>query len=152
MSNSESASEFTSTDDNPRPHKRQRTHSEAELCLSSSLVRNTVTSAESPLSTPPKVLAPLPPAVLLISLPALFACPPNHPYHALSLCLSLLSIRKCLSLQSLNPDIECRAWTALVEIGMRVISGGFSQSDAHPWAKGIEIEVSLIMSSLDVFD
>jgi hypothetical protein len=139
MSDSEiSSKQRQATDDNPRPHKRQRLESSSRAVIK--------TSPLSPLS---QGLAPLPPAILLISLPALLIHPPNHRHHVHSLCLSLLSIRKCLSLQSLDPDIECRAWTALVEIGMNVIAGGFSQSDEHPWAKGIEIEVSLVLGFID---
>jgi len=76
-------------------------------------------------------------------LPALLVHPPNHRFHVHSLCLSLLSLRKCLTLV-LNPDVECRAWTAFAEIGMTVIGGGFHTSTEHPWAKGIDIEVCYI--------
>ncbi|KAG7451717.1 uncharacterized protein BT62DRAFT_1030831 [Guyanagaster necrorhizus] len=64
-----------------------------------------------------------------------------HRYHAQSLCLSLLALRRCLSLPNLTPEVECRAWTAMVEIGMLVIDRGFSQNNDHFWARGIEIEV-----------
>ena len=58
--------------------------------------------------------------------------------------LSLTALRKCLTLPALSPEIECRAWTGLAEIGMKVISGGLSQSEDHPWASGIEAEVRLL--------
>ncbi len=67
--------------------------------------------------------------------------PPNHRYHRLSVQLSLAALRKCLSLPALSPEVECRAWTGLAEIGMSVISGGLSEDDDRPWAKGIEAEV-----------
>ncbi|KAH9926501.1 uncharacterized protein B0H18DRAFT_1006448 [Fomitopsis serialis] len=91
-------------------------------------------------------LRPLPPAVLLISLPALLAHPPNHKYYIPSLVLSLTALRKCLTLSGLSPEIECRAWTGLAEIGMKVISGGLSQSEDCPWALGIETEVEKAIS------
>lgn len=86
----------------------------------------------------------LSPAVLLVSLPGLLAHPPNHKYYVPSLMLSLAALRKCLTLSALSPEIECRAWTGLAEIGMKVISGGLSQSEDHPWADGIESEVRVL--------
>lgn len=86
-------------------------------------------------------LTPLPPAVLLVSLPSLLAHPPNHRFYIQSLVLSLAALRKCLSIPALSPEVECRAWTGLAEIGMKVISGGMSQDVAHPWAERIEAEV-----------
>ncbi|EGN93559.1 hypothetical protein SERLA73DRAFT_63805, partial [Serpula lacrymans var. lacrymans S7.3] len=77
---------------------------------------------------------------LLVSLPGIIVHPPNHPHHARSLYVSLLSLRRCLALKTLNPDVECRAWTALAEVGMKVVAGGFSQSDDYPWARGTETE------------
>ncbi|KAL6307835.1 hypothetical protein BKA93DRAFT_727071 [Sparassis latifolia] len=120
------------SDDNPRPFKRQKLVSSSPL-----------TSSPAPASVS---LAPLPPAVLLVSLPALLAHPPNHRFYVHSLCLSLDALRKCLGLHALPPDIECRAWTGLAEIGMKVIGGGFSQDKNYPWAKGIESEVEKAIS------
>ena len=87
----------------------------------------------------------LPPAALLSSIPGLLIHPPNHKYYVLSLQLSLNALRRCLSLQALSPELECRAWTGLAEVGMRVVSGGFSQSSSeeHGWARGVEAEVCL---------
>ncbi|CCM03812.1 uncharacterized protein FIBRA_05961 [Fibroporia radiculosa] len=116
-------------DDTPRPSKRRR----VEPRSSSPLQETTSESRPS--------LAPLPPAVLLVSLPALLAHPPNHRYYIQSLVLSLASLRKCVALPALSPEIECRAWTGLAEIGMKVIGGGFSQNEHYIWANGIEIEV-----------
>jgi len=102
-------------DDNPRPHKRIRssTHN----------------------------FAALPAAHLLLSLSSLLVHPPTHPLHPYSSHLSLVAIRKCLTLNALNPDLECRAWSAMAEVGMRVIGGGFSASTDHMWATGVENEV-----------
>ncbi|KAH9830402.1 uncharacterized protein C8Q71DRAFT_785481 [Rhodofomes roseus] len=120
-------------DDKPRPSKRRRTDTSAA----------TGPDSAEPSSAP---LRPLPPAVLLVSLPALLAHPPNHKYYIPSLVLSLTALRKCLTLQGLSPEIECRAWTGLAEVGMKVISGGLSQDEGHPWAQGIEAEVEKAMS------
>lgn len=112
-------------DDNPRPQKRARPASHS-----------------SPHPTPQRPLAPLPPAILLLSLPALLLHPPTHRHHAPSLALSLAALRRCLALRSLDPDVECRAWTALAEVGMLVVGGGFSQRvEEHTWAQGVELEV-----------
>ncbi|KAI0321192.1 hypothetical protein OF83DRAFT_1161926 [Amylostereum chailletii] len=114
------------TDDNPRPVKRQRTDSSAP-------------STSSP-------LAALPPHVLLLSLPGLLVQPPTHPLHARSLHLSLQALRQCLALTALAPDIECRAWTGLAELGMAVIDGGFGERPEHAWATGIEAETEKAIS------
>ncbi|KAJ3845306.1 hypothetical protein F5878DRAFT_550612 [Lentinula raphanica] len=86
-------------------------------------------------------LNPLPDSTLLLYLPSILIHPPNHPLHAQSLCMSLLALRRCLKLPGLNPDIECRALTALAEVGMIVLDGGFNQHELHVWAHGIEPEV-----------
>ena len=147
-------------DGNPRPHKRQRIHSSPSPMPASDDYYSDLTSlppssnpalARQPLSRTPSSeegLRPIPTAILLVSLPALLAHPPNHKYYVHSLVLSLRALRKCLTLPALPPDIECRAWTGLAELGMRVISGGFSQSDEHVWARGIESEVCAFLSTL----
>ncbi|GJE89523.1 hypothetical protein PsYK624_056250 [Phanerochaete sordida] len=91
-------------------------------------------------------LKPLPPAVLLVSLPALLAHPPTHKFYIQSLCLSLCALRKCLTIPALSPELECRAWTGLAEIGMRVIAGGIHEHEDFPWAHGIEGEVDKALS------
>ena len=88
-------------------------------------------------------LAPLPPEILLLSLPGLLAHPPNHPFHPQSLNLSLQALRQCLALHSLSPEAECRAWTQLAEVGMTVIDGGFNEDPSHAWAEGVVTEVSI---------
>ncbi|KAI0041400.1 hypothetical protein FA95DRAFT_1548791 [Auriscalpium vulgare] len=116
-----------SEDDNPRPAKRQRT-----------------TSPPPPPADQP--LAPLPARVLLLALPDILVQPPTHPQHVHSLYLSTTALRQCLQLSALSPEAECRAWTALAEVGMAVIDGGMSQSPEHPWASGIEQEVEKAVS------
>ncbi|CAL1693812.1 unnamed protein product [Somion occarium] len=103
-------------------------------------------SASTSSMTPSSSLRTVPPPVLLVSLPGLVAHPPNHRYYVLSLQISLDALRKCLCLSALSPEIECRAWTGLAELGMRVIASGFSESEDHLWAKGIEIEVDKALS------
>ncbi|KDQ31569.1 hypothetical protein PLEOSDRAFT_1036423 [Pleurotus ostreatus PC15] len=112
------AEDVDAAEDNPRPSKRQRTSTRS-------------------IST----LQPIPPEILLVNLPRLIIHPPNHPRHTQSLYLALIAFRKCLQLPTLTADIECRAWTGLVDIGMRVIGGGFSAVKELGWAQGIEAEV-----------
>ncbi|KAK0209314.1 hypothetical protein DFS33DRAFT_1498375, partial [Desarmillaria ectypa] len=128
------------TDCNPRPAKRQRR--DGPFNVATAVCGNDLAPLKATTMVPePACLTPLPPSLLLLSLPGILIHPPTHRYHAQSLCLSLLALRRCLSLPNLTPEVECRAWTAIVEIGMLVIGGGFSQNEDHLWAKGIEIEV-----------
>ncbi|KAG7446636.1 uncharacterized protein BT62DRAFT_987040 [Guyanagaster necrorhizus] len=128
------------TDCNPRPTKRQRRDSTSNV--SPAVDGNYPSPLKATAMVPtPSCLTPLPPSLLLVSLPGILIHPPTHRHHAQSLCLSLLALRRCLNLSNLTPEVECRAWTAMVEIGMLVIAGGFSQNEDHLWAKGIEIEV-----------
>ncbi|KAI0789374.1 hypothetical protein C8Q75DRAFT_157646 [Abortiporus biennis] len=152
-------------DYNPRPHKRQRvgiTSSPPSALTSSPLTAVTNSSSTKPLIGQPSScsqeqelennsqLRPLPTPVLLVSLPGLFALPPNHRNYVLSLQMSLVSFRKCLSLPALSPEIECRAWTGLAEVGMKIISGGLHEKadndDDLRWARGIEVEVDAALS------
>ncbi|KAI6012815.1 hypothetical protein F5J12DRAFT_820877 [Pisolithus orientalis] len=133
-------------DINPRPQKRLRT--DPNLVDSPEQASDThcpsvlLSSASVPLSRPPPSpgLKPLPPHVLLLALPALLLHPPAHEKYALSLFLSLKSIRLCLQLPALAPDVECYAWTALAEVGMRVIRSGFCKTAEHDWTMGLEEE------------
>lgn len=134
------------SDDNPRPQKRIRIELDSDALSSPSPFSSQ--SALTPLpSSPAKApsLKPLPPHILLLSLPFLLAHPPNHRNYIQSLVLSLTSLRKCLLLPLLAPEIECRAWCGLAELGMRVINGGFNTDDAHTWAHGIEEEVRIFL-------
>lgn len=127
----------TDTGSNTRPNKRKRADSVVSY-------HNTLT-VEGSLR-----LTPLPPHILLLNLPALLIHPPSHPNYALSLCLSLLALRQCLAMKDsekgmqgmvMDAEIECRAWTALAEIGMSVVEAGFSSMEDHAWARAIEAEV-----------
>ena len=115
-------------DPNPRPAKRLRQASES-------------LSPQIPCLSKAAKLARIPPANLLLLLPSLLAHPPTHRHYAQSLYLSLLSFRRCLTLDSLTPEIECSAWTGLAEVGMRAMQSGFNIEEDHPWAHGIEFEV-----------
>ncbi|KAH9912151.1 uncharacterized protein BXZ73DRAFT_93243 [Epithele typhae] len=146
----------SSQDLNPRPHKRQRiqphySSSPDPLSMSdlSSLPSSFKSTPDSQPQSQPKKgpkLKPIPTSIMLVSLPSILAHPPNHKHYIHSLVLSLTALRKCLSLPSISPQIEVRAWAGIAEIGMRVISGGFSQSEEHPWAKDIEFEVEKALS------
>jgi hypothetical protein len=74
-------------------------------------------------------LVPLPPPHLLLALPSLLIHPPTHKYHLQSLLLSQRALRRCLALpeSELDRDIECRAWTALAEIGIGCLALGTGQ-------------------------
>ncbi|KIN99878.1 hypothetical protein M404DRAFT_29932 [Pisolithus tinctorius Marx 270] len=134
-------------DINPRPQKRLRTDpnlvDSPETASDPHCPSALLSSASVPLSRPPPSpgLKPLPPHVLLLALPALLLHPPTHEKYALSLFLSLKSIRLCLQLPALAPDVECYAWTALAEVGMRVIRSGFCKTGEHDWTMGLEEEV-----------
>ncbi|KAI0095066.1 hypothetical protein BDY19DRAFT_880730 [Irpex rosettiformis] len=130
-------------DSNPRPSKRlRRDSSPADLTVFSSQSTLTPPPSSEPGSPPPSPsLKPLPAGILLVALPSLLAAPPNHRKYVQSLDLSLQALRQCLSLPALSPEIESRAWCGLAEVGMKVISGGFSEEEAHPWAHDVEAEV-----------
>ncbi|KIM82134.1 hypothetical protein PILCRDRAFT_469683 [Piloderma croceum F 1598] len=123
-------------DPNPRPQKRVRLTNPVTPPTSSPLS----TPPHSPAPNPAPTLRPLPPQSLLLSLPSLLLHPPTHKNHPRSLHLSLLALRKCLSFTNLTPEEECRAWTALGEVGMRIIGGGFCDGE-DGWARGVEGEV-----------
>jgi hypothetical protein len=127
-------------DTTSRPLKRQRT-----LNISPSPDQRS-SSLTPPPGSPTPPLRPLPPAILLLALPGLLALPPTHPDFGFSLFLSLRSLRQCLSLPAIAPDIECRAWTSLAEVGMRVMESGFcSQEGECDWAVGIHAEVCQLL-------
>ncbi|KAI6138497.1 hypothetical protein BKA82DRAFT_4236410 [Pisolithus tinctorius] len=112
-------------DINPRPQKRLRTTQ-----ISSTLShQRCCSSASVPLSRPPLSpgLKPLPPHVLLLALPALLLHPPTHEQYA----FQYGCVCNC---QLWPPDVECYAWTALAEVGMRAIRS------EHDWTMGLEEE------------
>lgn len=55
-----------------------------------------------------------------------------------------------MQLSTLTADIECRAWAGLVEVGMRVIGGGFSGVKELGWAQGMEAEVRAYIRFLTI--
>ena len=55
-------------------------------------------------------------------------------------------MRRCLSMQNLSANVEVCALLTIADIGMKVVWAGFSQSDEHPWARGVELEVSQSVS------
>ncbi|KAG2116296.1 hypothetical protein BD769DRAFT_1485757 [Suillus cothurnatus] len=131
----------TMYDTNTRLLKPQRT-----LPISASPIPRS-SSLTPPPDSPTPALRPLPPAILLLALPGLLALPPTHPDFGFSLFLSLRSLRQCLTLPALAPDIECHAWTSLAEVGMRVMESGFcSQEGGCDWAVGIHTEVEKALS------
>ncbi|KAJ3488633.1 hypothetical protein NLJ89_g11594 [Agrocybe chaxingu] len=85
------------SDDNPRPQKRLRLEHESH----------------------PEI-RPIPPETLLLSLPTLLAHPPTHTNHTRSLFVAQLALRKCLSIPGLDSSAECRSWTELAEVGLRI--------------------------------
>lgn len=95
------------------------------------------------IDNPEALYSELPASTLLVSLPGMLLHPPTHKFHALSLSISILALRRCLVLPNLPPDIECRAWTSLAEIGSLAIAAGFNMNEDHVWAAGIDIEVCL---------
>ncbi|KAI6137963.1 hypothetical protein BKA82DRAFT_384944 [Pisolithus tinctorius] len=64
---------------------------------------------------------------------------------SLSLFLSLKAIRLCLQLPALAPDVECHAWTAFAEVGMRDVRSGFCKTGEHDWTRRLEEEMSMLI-------
>lgn len=78
---------------------------------------------------------------LLLDVPGVLVLPPNHKAYVASCILSLRVVRSYLAEGSKPQDLECRAWTALAEIGFRIIRAGWSTSDLTPWAHKLASEV-----------
>lgn len=131
-----------------RPSKRPRLS--VTPTPTSELAPPSCSSPLTPLPSAPErpVLSkfrPLPLPLLLLSLPAILILPPNHPLHDESLRLSVVALRRCLLIRALSPEIECRAWTTLAQVGLQVIGSQLSTSshDCHGWARNIEAEVRI---------
>ncbi|KAF8346134.1 hypothetical protein F5887DRAFT_962841 [Amanita rubescens] len=107
----------TSSDNNPRPLKRQRIES----------LQDTDKDASN--------LNPIPCSTLLLALPSILIHPPMHPHHQTSLQLSSAALKKCLELPEIEGDLECRAWTALAEMG--IIEGTQEPGTAEEVEKAI---------------
>jgi len=109
-----------------------------------------LTSLPSSPEKPVSSFRPLPLPLLLLSLPAILILPPSHPLHDESLRLSVVALRRCLLMRALSPEVECRAWTTLAQVGLQVIGSRLSASphERHAWARNIEAEVRTIKRSL----
>ena len=53
-------------------------------------------------------------------------------------------------MKALSPEIECRAWTTLAQVGLQVIGSQLfaSSNERHAWARNIEAEVRSTRYSL----
>jgi hypothetical protein len=101
-----------------RPLKRLKLTT-SESSLTNALVPTPAASTPAP-AAPSHLPTALPLPVLLLSLPALLLQPPTYQANYFkSLSLSRLAFQRCLAIQSLDSDIECRAWTGLAEVGFR---------------------------------
>jgi len=109
-----------SSDDNPRPLKRQRIESIQDTDKDASNAQN---------------LNSIPCSTLLLALPSILIHPPMHPHHQTSLQLSSAALKKCLELPEIEKDLECRAWTALAEVG--IIEGTQEPGKAEEVEKAI---------------
>lgn len=86
--------------------------------------------------------SPFPISTLLLRVPGLLTVPPNHKASVTAYVVSLNALRKCLAIPGgLAPDVECRVWTALAELALKVIRAGWTQDGQHPWARSLENEV-----------
>lgn len=122
-------------DENPRPLKRHR------LNPSSSSPFSSQHSMPSQLPSTAN-LTPLPLPHLLLALPPLLIHPPTHKAHLKSLFLSQRALRRCLALpeSQLDRNVECRAWTALAEIGVQCLGMGMIP-ELKAFEDAIETEV-----------
>ncbi|KAF9461040.1 hypothetical protein BDZ94DRAFT_1299517 [Collybia nuda] len=86
----------------PRPHKRPR--------------RDSIPSITTDFNNYDK-FNKIPAPHLLLALPSLVLHPPTHRHHLQSIHVARHALRRCLAL-NLDSDLECRAWTALAELGL----------------------------------
>ncbi|THH27936.1 hypothetical protein EUX98_g6250 [Antrodiella citrinella] len=113
-------------------------------------------------------LKPLSPSALLTALPGLLMHPPNHKSYLLSLEVSMNALRRCLDAvqhgqAGMAPETECRAWTGLAEVGMRLVGAGMGRgvveaevdralskagmiSQKHPSLRPFKLHVSLLQA------
>ncbi|KAG6816702.1 hypothetical protein H0H87_003677 [Tephrocybe sp. NHM501043] len=110
-----------SEDLNPRPTKRLR-HDFAESAFPHATPCHE-NQGSATLTSPPS-LRRLHPAALLLSLPVLLLHPKDHKMYLQSLALARHALKQCLTLPSLEPAEECRAWTGLAELGMMWLETG----------------------------
>jgi hypothetical protein len=107
-----------------------------------------------------------PTATILLAIPMLVSYPPDHPLHIPGLRVSLRALRRCTGLtdhndnvkrvkgdgwvahgEAMTPELEIRAWVALVEVGMMVVATrcsrwGEDDQSAWDWTTGVEQDVS----------
>ena len=105
--------------------------------LSSSPTRKRQRRDNSTPAAEDELRQPLPSTVLLLSMPKLLIQPPSHPQHELSLCLSILALRKCLKITNLSAVDECRCHTGIAEIGLIALRGGFAEKEDSLWAEDL---------------
>lgn len=137
---------------NPRPLKRMRAASPISSSLSplpssSQQELQTKCISSSKPQAPPLLLRRIPPAALLLSLPALLVHPPLHRLHLQSISLSQHAFRRCLELPELEPREECRAWTGLAELGIMSLEA--SAEGLEEVEKSLTKAVSVPSSSLN---
>lgn len=85
----------------------------------------------------------LPRHVLLLLLPQLLSHPPSHPWYSTSVLLSLSSLRKCLALDGLTPEVECRACLTFAETGIKVVREGLQGQPQNGKAASLGKSVSI---------
>lgn len=95
----------------------------------------------SPRKEPIDPPARLQPHELLLELPNILAHPPGHKLFVASCVASLAALRACAELESVAPDVECRAWTGYAEVAVRVVCSGWAADERFPWANRLEDEV-----------
>ncbi|KAF8729303.1 hypothetical protein RHS02_07868, partial [Rhizoctonia solani] len=106
-----------------------------------------------------------PTATVLLAIPMLVSYPPDHPLHVPGLRVSLKALRRCTGLtdhndsvkrvkgdgwvghgETMTPELEIRAWTALAEVGMMVLATrcsrwGEDDQSAWEWTTGVEQDI-----------
>ncbi|CAE6382948.1 unnamed protein product [Rhizoctonia solani] len=106
-----------------------------------------------------------PTATILLAIPMLVSYPPDHPLHIPGLRVSLRALRQCTGLtdhndnvkrvkgdgwvahgEAMTPELEIRAWVALVEVGMMVVATrcsrwGEDDQSAWDWTTGVEQDI-----------
>ena len=131
-----------------RPRKRRRSSSPTSQSPAPSKRSSSATLlAVSPIRKQPQTS--LPDSALLLGLPMVLSVPPNHKDYIASFQISIAALKLCCSLESLPPDVECRAWTALAEIGLKAIRAGWTNSTYFPWAQSLELDVRVDLDSLN---
>ncbi|TEB28133.1 hypothetical protein FA13DRAFT_1690790 [Coprinellus micaceus] len=153
------------------PAKRQRTE-DGYCCTTPMDGALTTPSSSKPHSVSKSTLGldeasldPLPLPVLLLSLSSVLMHPPTHRHYAKSLYMSFLSTLKCTESTNLDPDMECRAWTGLAELGFRLglgeegveaqvevaITKALLISQNHPTLRPYKVHLTVLSSRLSLY-